>query len=45
MVVDLLLPQLEVTKEDIEPIIYMGLYHHHRDLIGSPNAFIKNTSK
>ena len=44
MVIDLLLPQLEVTKEDIEPIIYMGLYHH-RDLIGSPNAFIKNTSK
>ena len=44
MVVDLLRPQLEVTKEDIEPIIYMGLYHH-RDLIGSPNAFIKNTSK
>ena len=39
MVVDLLRPQLEVTKEDIEPIIYMGLYHH-RDLIGSPNAFI-----
>ena len=44
MVVDLLRPQLEVTKEDIEPIIYMGLYHH-RDLIGSPNTFIKNTSK
>ena len=44
MVVDLLRPQLEVTKEDIEPIIYMGLYHH-RDLIGSPNAFIKNTPK
>lgn len=44
MVIDLLRPQLEVTKEDIEPIIYMGLYHH-RDLIGSPNAFIKNTSK
>ena len=44
MVVNLLRPQLEVTKEDIEPIIYMGLYHH-RDLIGSPNAFIKNTSK
>ena len=40
MVVDLLNPQLEVTKEDIEPIMYMGLYHH-RDLIGSPNAFIK----
>ena len=44
MVVDLLRPQLEVTKEDIEPIIYMGLYHH-RDLIGSPNTFIKNTTK
>mgnify|MGYP003565205730 FL=1 len=44
MVIDLLRPQLEVTKEDIEPIIYMGLYHH-RDLIGSPNAFIKNTTK
>lgn len=41
MVVELLRPQLEVTKEDIEPIIYMGLYHH-RDLIGSPNAFILN---
>jgi len=62
----LLRPQLEVTKEDIEPfhqakwpelnsfglwhgekrsdenqpVIIMGLYHH-RDLIGSPNAFIK----
>ena len=44
MVVNLLRPQLEVTKEDIEPIIYMGLYHH-RDLFGSPNAFIKNTTK
>ena len=41
MVVDLLNPQLEVTKEDIEPIIYMGLYHH-RDFIGSPNTFIIN---
>ncbi len=40
MVVDLLHPQFEVTKEDIEPIIIMGLYHH-RDLIGSPNAFFK----
>ena len=40
MVVDRLRPQLEVTKEDIEPIIIMGLYHH-RDLIGSPHAFIK----
>ena len=40
MIVERLRPQLEVTKEDIEPIIIMGLYHH-RDLIGSPNAFIK----
>ena len=44
MVVNLLHPQLEVTKEDIETIIYMGLYHH-RDLIAAPNAFIKDTSK
>ena len=40
MVVDLLCPELEVTKEDIEPIIIMGLYHH-RNLIGSRDAFIK----
>ena len=40
MVVDRLRPQLEVTTEDIEPIIIMGLYHH-RNLIGSPQAFIK----
>lgn len=40
MVVERLRPQLEVTKEDVEPIIIMGLYHH-RDLIGSPIAFIK----
>ena len=40
MLVELLRPQLEVTKEDIEPIIIMGLYHH-RDLVGSPHAFIK----
>lgn len=40
MIVELLRPQLEVTKEDIEPVIIMGLYHHH-DLVGSPNAFIK----
>lgn len=40
MVVDLLRPQLEVTKEDIEPVIIMGL-NHHRDLIGSRDAFIK----
>lgn len=42
MVVDRLRPQLEVTKDDMEPIIIMGLYHH-RNLIGSPNAFIKTT--
>lgn len=40
MIVERLRPQLEVTKEDIEPIVIMGLYHH-RDLIGSPSAFIK----
>ena len=40
MVVDLLRPQLEVTTKDIESVIIMGLYHH-RDLIGSPSAFIK----
>jgi len=40
MVVELLRPQLEVTKEDIESIIIMGLYHH-RDLIGSRDAFTK----
>lgn len=40
MVVERLRPQLEVTKEDVEPIIIMGLYHH-RDLIGSPSGFIK----
>ena len=40
MVVDLLRPQLEVTKEDIEKVIIMGLYHH-RDLIGSRDAFCK----
>ena len=39
-IVELLRPQLEVTKEDIEPTIIMGLYHH-RNLIGSPSAFIK----
>ena len=44
MVVNRLRPQLEVTKEDIEPIFYEALYHH-RDLIGSPNAFIKDTTK
>ena len=40
MVVERLRSQLEVTKEDIEPIIIMGLYHH-RDLIGSLSAFVK----
>ena len=40
MIVNLLRPQLEVTKENIEPVIIMGLYHH-RDLIGSPSSFIK----
>ena len=40
MIVELLRPQLEVTKEDIEPVIIMGLYHH-RYLIGSPSAFAK----
>ena len=40
MVVDLLRPQLEVRKEDIEPVIIMGLYHH-RDYPGSREAFIK----
>jgi len=40
MVVELLRPQLEVTTKDIESVIIMGLYHH-RDLIGSREAFIK----
>ena len=40
MIVELLRPQLEVTKKDIEPVIIMGLYHH-RNLIGSPSSFIK----
>ena len=40
MIVDFLRPQLEVTREDIEPVIIMGLYHH-RDLIGSPSSFLK----
>ena len=30
----------KVTKEDIEPVIIMGLYHH-RDLLGSQSTFIK----
>ena len=42
MIVDFLRPELEVTKEDIEPVIIMGLYHH-RDLIGAPSGFIKVT--
>ena len=44
MVVELLRPQLEVTKEDIEPIFIMGLYHH-RNLVGSSSAFIKGNLK
>lgn len=40
IIVARLRPQLEVTKEDIEPVIIMGLYHH-RDLIGNPSSFIK----
>ena len=44
MIVELLHPQLEVTKEDIEPVIIMGLYHH-RNLIGSPSAFVKVVKK
>lgn len=40
MIIELLRPQLEVTTKDIEPIIIMGLYHH-RDLIGSREAFTK----
>ena len=40
MIVEILRPQLEVTKENIEPVIIMGLYHH-RDLTGLPSSFIK----
>ena len=40
MIVELLRPQLEVTTKDIESVIIMGLYHH-RDLIGSRDAFCK----
>ena len=40
MIVEHLRPQLEVTTKDIEPVIIMGLYHH-RDLIGSRDAFCK----
>ncbi|MBR4924251.1 MAG: hypothetical protein IKZ61_00700 [Prevotella sp.] len=43
-ILERLRPQLEVTKEDIEPIIIMGLFHH-RDLVGSPNAFINGNVK
>lgn len=42
MVVKLLRPQLEITTKDIEPVIIMGLYHH-RNLIGSPSAFVKTS--
>ena len=44
MIVELLRPQLEVTKEDIEPVIIMGLYHY-RNLIGLPSAFVKVVKK
>jgi len=44
MIVELLRPQLEVTTKDIEPIIIMGLYHH-RDLIGSRDAFMESNLK
>lgn len=44
MIVERLHPQFEVIKEDIEPIIIMGLYHH-RNLIGSPSAFSLALSK
>ena len=40
MIVERLRPQIEVTKEDIEPIIIMGLYHY-RNLVGSISAFTK----
>lgn len=40
MIVEHLRPQLEVTTKDIDPIIIMGLYHH-RDLIGSRDAFMR----
>jgi hypothetical protein len=40
MIVEHLRPQLEVTTKDIEPVIIMGLYHH-RDLIGSRDAFMR----
>lgn len=40
MMVDFLRSQLEVTKEDIELVIIMGLYLY-RYLIGSPSTLIK----
>ena len=40
MIVEHLRPQLEVTTKDIESVIIIGLYHH-RDLIGSREAFTK----
>jgi len=40
MVVELLRPELKVTKEDIEPVIIMGLYHR-RNLVGSQDAFMR----
>ena len=44
MIVEHLRPQLEVTTKDIEPVIIMGLYHH-RDLIGSRDAFMESNLK
>ena len=44
MIVEYLRPQLEVTTKDIEPVIIMGLYHH-RDLIGSRDAFMESNLK
>jgi hypothetical protein len=44
MIVELLRSQLEVTKEDIQPVIIMGLYHN-RDLIGSTSTFIKEETE
>ncbi len=44
LIVELLRPQLEITKEDIEPVIIMGLYYH-RNLIGSPSSFVKIDEK
>ena len=40
MVEDLFRSQLEVSKEDIEPVIVVGLYNY-RDFIGSQNALVK----